>query len=131
MSRALADLELGKVNVEVLKNRRGYVDLLADLIRETVSGNESDAVVFVGPKPWYFDRIERSSLPSRAAGNPPFFYVQLRPFVYGATFPDTIMNAVKHVGGKTFEVYTPSDFAAAIRDITRALEEKQRAELLP
>ena len=35
------------------------------------------------------------------------------------------MNAVKQIGGKTFDVYSPGDFAEAIRDITRALEEKR------
>lgn len=126
LSRALSELELGTVDYEVLKNRRGHVDLVADLIGESLREKNSDAVVFLGPKPWYFDKVERSSLPARTSDDPAFFYVQFRPYLAAAAHTDTLMNAVKQMGGKTFDVYTPGDFAAAIRDITKAIEGNSR-----
>jgi len=125
VARSLNELELGTVDYEVLKNRRGHIDLTADLIRESVHTGDSDAVIFLGPKPWYFDKVQRSLLPERGPQDPPFFYVQFRPYLSSASYPDTLMNAVKQIGGKTFDVYSPGDFAEAIRDITRALEEKR------
>jgi hypothetical protein len=120
VSQALARLELGIVDYEVLKNRRGHIDLLTELMTESAATGKSDAVLFLGPKPWQFDKVSRSEL-TPPAQHAPFFYVQFRPFIYGATMPDTIMNAVRRMDGETFEVYSPGDFAAAIRDINKAL----------
>ena len=128
VSQALGRLELGVVDYEVLKNRRGHIDLLTDLIAESVVAKDSDAVLFIGPKPWQFDKVQRNELPAPAAAqHAPFFYIQFRPFIVGATYPDTIMNAVKRMDGKTFEVYSPGDFAEAIRDINAALGRKKRS----
>jgi hypothetical protein len=129
LSRALNELELGTVDYETLKNRRGHLDLVADLIAESLREKSSDAVVFLGPKPWYFDKIERSSLPQRTSDDPAFFYVQFRPYIAAAAHSDTLMYAVKQMGGKTFDVYSPGDFAEAIRDITKAIEGSNRPTL--
>lgn len=126
VSRALERLELGVVEYEVLKNRRGHIDLLSDLVSDAVNSGDSDAVLFLGPKPWQFDKVKREELPVTAASKPaPVFYIQFRPFIFGATYPDTIMNAVKRMDGKTFEVYSPGDFAEAIRDINAVLERRK------
>lgn len=130
VSRALGDLELAVIDYEVLKNRRGHVDLVADLIRESLERDRSDAVVFLGPKPRHYDKVSRSLLPERSADDPPFFYVQLRPYLLTSTFPDTVMNAVSRMNGRTFEVYTPGDFAEAIKDIGKVLEERKRAQAM-
>lgn len=128
VAQALANLELGTVDYQTLKNRTGHIDLLTDLIEEARAGegtDRSDAILFLGPKPWRFDKAPRSSMPERTAADPPFFYVQFRPQIAVAALTDTIMSAVKHMGGKTFDVYSPGDFAAAIRDLTKALEERK------
>jgi hypothetical protein len=106
------------------------VDLVADLVTESLEKHSSDAVVFLGPKPRHLDKVSRSLLPERAPGDPPFFYVQLRPYVAMSSFPDTVMNAVSRMNGKTFEVYTPGDFAEAIKDIGKALDERKRSQAL-
>jgi hypothetical protein len=125
VAQALGRLELGTVDYEVLKNRRGHVDLISDLISESSKDDKSDAVVFLGPKPWYFDRVQRTALPERGPHDPPFFYIQFRPFMASASYTDTLMAAVKQMGGKTFDVYTPGDFAQAINGVTKALDEKR------
>jgi hypothetical protein len=127
VARALSELELGVVDYDVLKNRRGHVDLVAELIGESLENRRSDAVVFLGPKPRHLDKVQRSLLPERSPDHPPFFYVQFRPFIIGASYPDTLMNAVSQMKGKTFQVYSPGDFAEAILDITKALEQSKRS----
>ena len=124
VAQALNQLELGTVDYDVLKNPHGRLDLLSDLIGEAARDTDNDAVLFLGPKPWHFDKVERSNLPERSPQDRPFFYVQLRPFI-GATYTDTLTRAVKQMGGKTFDVYAPGDFAAAIRDISKSLDEKR------
>ena len=125
VSQALTSLELGTVAYDVIKNRQGHLDLLSELIEDSRKPDQSDAVIFIGPKPWNFDKAPKSALPERLATDPAFFYLQLRPHVASAALTDTIMRAVKHMGGKTFDVYSPGDFAEAIRDVTKALEARQ------
>jgi hypothetical protein len=125
VAQALTNLELGTVAYDVIKNRNGHIDLLAELIEDARKAEQTDAVLFLGPKPWRFDKAPKSALPERSAADPAFFYLQLRPYVASAALTDTIMSAVKHMGGKTFDVYTPGDFAEAIRDVTKALETKR------
>jgi hypothetical protein len=121
VSRAMAQLELGTVDYSILKNRQGHIDLLTSLMEDARRSGKSDAVVFLGPKPWRFDKAPKTALPEPSAADPAYFYVQLRPYMAAAALNDTIMGAVKHMGGKTFDVYTPADFAEAIRDLTKAL----------
>lgn len=127
VAQALNSLELGTVAYDVVKNRNGHVDLLAELMEDARKDDRSDVVVFLGPKPWRFDKAPKSALPERSGNDPSFFYVQLRPYVAAAALTDTIMSAVKHMGGKTFDVYSPGDFAEAIRNVTKALETKRSA----
>jgi hypothetical protein len=126
VSQALSQLELGTVDYDILNNRMGHIDLLTELIGESMSAEQSDAVLFVGPKPRQHDKVGRSLLPERVPGQPPVFYVQFRPFVVGPNFPDVIMNAVKQMGGKTFNVFSPGDFAEAILQISRTLDQSRR-----
>jgi hypothetical protein len=118
-------VELGTVAYDVIKNRGGHIDLLADLIEDARKAESADAVLFLGPKPWRFDKAPKSALPERSSTDPAFFYLQLRPYVANAALTDTIMSAVKHMGGKTFDIYTTGDFAEAIRDVTKALEARR------
>jgi hypothetical protein len=126
LSRTLGELELALVDYEVLKNRRGHVKLVLDLIAESLEKDRPDAVVFLGPQPRSFDKINKSLLPERSPGDPPLYYVQLRPYSAAANFPDTVMNAVDRMNGKTFQVYSPGDFAEAIKEISKTLEERKR-----
>jgi hypothetical protein len=125
VNQALSNLELGTVAYDVIRNRNGHIDLLAELMEDARKEDRSDAVLFLGPKPWKFDKAPKSSLPERSSVDPAFFYLQLRPYLASASLTDTIMGAVKHMGGKTFDVYTPGDFAEAIRDVTKALEARR------
>jgi hypothetical protein len=125
VAQALTNLELGTVAYDVIKNRGGHIDLLADLIEDARKAESSDAVLFLGPKPWRFDKAPKAALPERSSTDPAFFYLQLRPYVASAALTDTIMSAVKHMGGKTFDIYTTGDFAEAIRDVTKALETRR------
>ena len=126
VANAIGTVELGTVDYSVLKNKAGHIDLLTDLIDKARKDRESDAVVFLGPKPWRFDKAPRHAIPQRGSLDPPFFYVQFRPMMQAAAHTDTIMSAVKHMGGKTFDVYRPGDFAAAIREVNKALVEDNR-----
>ena len=87
VSQALNRLELGTVDYEVLKNRRGHIDLISDLINEASKDGRSEAVVFLGPKPWYFDKVQRSALPSGLRMTRHFFTSSSDPSWRARPFP--------------------------------------------
>lgn len=122
---ALNQLELGTVDYSTLQNRTGHVDLVADLLGRELEA-KPDAVVVIGPLARWTDNVPAEAIPE-PEGNTPVWYVQLRPWImFRGVQPDTISRAVKKVGGRVKEVYSPEDFAEAIRDLTAALNRPER-----
>jgi len=117
VSQAMTNIELGKVDFQVLQNKKGHVDLLTDLVnREVQEQAPSDVVLFLGPAPRFYDRVPQASLEKPSTGVPQFYYFQLAPFLLQqqATLTDTIKSTVSRLGGKTMVIHTPGDFAKAI-----------------
>jgi hypothetical protein len=122
VAQALDGIELGSVDYQVLQNRRGHVDLLADMVNQEVSAPEpSDVVLFLGPMSRYYDKVPDTLLDKPAGSAPRFFYFQYRSPVMRmqATLPDTIHMAVSKLKGKTVIIHSPGDFAKGIDQVER------------
>jgi len=119
VSQAMTNIELGLVDFQVLQNKRGHVDLLADLVnREIEAQPPSDVVLFLGPQTRYFDRVPQDSLEKPAGHGPEFYYFQIVPFLSPeAALGDSIKSAVSRLGGKTILIHTPGEFAKAIERV--------------
>jgi hypothetical protein len=125
VAEAMDALELGLVDIKVLQNRKGHVDLLADLLNAELEAAEpADAVIFMGPASRFADKMPQSAL--RIEGKaPPFFYFEYRSrFRRGQEYPDSIQFAVRRVKGKVLNIYSPQDFAKAINQVERQLGER-------
>jgi hypothetical protein len=133
VGQALNELELGTVDFQTLANRKGHVDLLADLInKELAEPEQSDAVVFLGPPARFFDKVpgEAVERSKASAAGPGFFYFQYRsPFRRDVVFGDSISSAVSRVGGKFKVIRTPGDFAKAIAELERRAEQSVTARI--
>jgi hypothetical protein len=122
VGHALDNLELGKVDVQVLEHRYGHLDLLANLLRREWSEPErSDAVLVLGPKCRFLSSPPASALDRPALGGPRYFYFQYEPAyrITQANLPDSIAGAMHRVKGKTLVIRTPADFAKAIAEVER------------
>ena len=120
--QAMANIELGLVDFQTLQNRRGHVDLIADLVnREIQAEPRSDVVLFLGPGARHFESMPQGSLEKPAGRSPQFYYFQITPFLRQASEPsDTIMSTVARLGGKTILIHTPGEFAKAIERLEKA-----------
>ncbi|HYL35809.1 MAG TPA: hypothetical protein VEV17_07850 [Bryobacteraceae bacterium] len=118
-AQSMQNLQLQLVDYSVLKNQRGRVDLLADLMSEELNaGSPSDAVLFLGPATRYIDKLPPASLEDRPSASPRFFYLQYRPYVRpGAEFADSIEFALRRVHGKKLVIRSADDFAKAIKQV--------------
>ena len=123
VTQSLNELELGSVDYNVLKSRRGHVDLLAGLMNQELEAETpSDEVVFLGPRARYSDKLPQTAVEKPRGAGPRFFYLQLQPFFrnFGGSFPDSINHAVAKVKGKTLVIHTPGEFSNAIDQIEKA-----------
>ena len=122
---SLNRIELNLVDVQVLENRLGHVDLISDMVNQEIHAQPlSDAVVFLGPMARFEDKVPRQSLDKTAGALPRFFYFQVRPFFRGgragpigpspAALPDSINSAISRLNGKVVVIHSPGDLAKAI-----------------
>ena len=126
-AQSMTNLQLQLVDYSVLKNRRGHLDLLADMIKQEQSATEpSDAVIFIGPPTRYGDKVSAGSVDDKSIVGPRFFYLQYKPYLRAtAENADSVELAVKKVHGKKIEIHTPHDFARAIRQVEAQLVARQ------
>jgi hypothetical protein len=121
VAQSLNELELNSVDIKVLQQPKGHVDLLADLVnRELRAARPSDAVVFLGPSTRYEDKLPRAAL-ERADPVPRFFFFEYRPLLRRMVpaFTDTLASAVSGLKGKTLIIRTPAEFAKAIDQLEK------------
>lgn len=118
---ALGRLELGTVDYSALTNRKGHVDLLSELMDRELA-TKPDAMIFLGPVARWTDKLSSEEFPKAEA---PAYYIQLRPFrmAHGVQ-TDTLSRAVRQLGGKTKQVYSPEDFAEAIQSLEELLQRR-------
>jgi hypothetical protein len=120
VAQAMGAVELNTVDYQVLRNRRGHVDLVASLVNQELKRDPlSDFVLFLGPISRYMDGVPADSI-ERAGPTPRFLNFEIAPFVQAdAALPDLIHNAVSRAGGKTVTVRNPGEFAKAIARLER------------
>jgi hypothetical protein len=122
IAQAMNGLELGLVDYRVLRNRRGHMDVLADLInRELSSKQPADAVIVLGATTRYVDKPGPFELVPPGEAAPRFFYIQYTPNSPMDVFPDSIEYAIRKLNGKTMIVRTPKDFADAVDRVKQQL----------
>jgi hypothetical protein len=126
VAAAMNAVELSTVDYQVLKNRRGHVDLVAGIVnREMEADPAPDVVLVIGPESRFWDRMPAELLHPRADAAPRFLNLQIIPVAMAATgLPDVIGSAVARLGGKTVTVHSPGDFAKAIARLEKAEDRK-------
>ncbi|HTP34028.1 MAG TPA: hypothetical protein VMJ75_17735 [Candidatus Acidoferrales bacterium] len=119
VARAMNTIQLDTVDYQVLKNRSGHVDLLAGLVNQEIQSDAPpDVVLFLGPISRYEDRIPAELLARNPERAPRVLNFQILPYVLvQSTLPDVIRNATSRLGGKTFMIHTPGEFATALEKI--------------
>ena len=120
VAQSLANLQLGKIDYHVLQNRRGHLDLIADLVNRELHADEpSDAIVFLGPAARFTDKLDQSAIEKPDAFSPRFFYFQYKPYSNGNDYSDSINYAMAKLGGRTLVIHSPVEFARAIEQLQR------------
>jgi hypothetical protein len=120
VARSIDELELGLVDVHVLENRKGHVDLLASLMnREVTDPNPSDVVLFLGPASRFIEKPSSTALEHPVRTGQRLFFLEYRPpfLRMQSSVPDSIAAAVGRMKGKRLVIGTPAEFAKAIEQV--------------
>jgi hypothetical protein len=123
VAQTIESLQLGMVDYHVLQNRRGHVELLADLVnRELAEPEPSDVILFLGPLARFGERFPEQLLERTGGSAPHFFYLQYRPpfLRMQSTLPDLIHSLVSRLKGKVVVMNSPGDFEKGIQQIEHA-----------
>lgn len=120
LRNAIQEVSLATIDVSVLRQPKGHLDLLSKLVKEELAAAQpSDAVIFIGPNAHRQDRLPED-WPATGGANPRFFYLEYAPYL-GGTFPDVIARAVRSFDGKWYPVRSPQELATALKKMERAL----------
>jgi hypothetical protein len=121
VAQSINDMQLAVVDYRVLQNRRGHINVVADLVNGEMHAKEpSDVVVFLGPAARYWDDVPPAALDRAKGAGPQFFYFQYRPYYRRtAGLPDIITLTLRRLRGKTAVIHSPGEFARAIEQVER------------
>jgi hypothetical protein len=116
VAAAMYAIDLETIDYKVLQNRRGHVDLLADMVNQELQADPpSDLVLVIGPTSKFLDRMPAELLRAPSGPAPRFVNLQIIPLVLTPSMlPDVIHNAIARLGGKTVPVHSPGEFAKVI-----------------
>jgi hypothetical protein len=125
LGEALQSAKLGTVDAKRLVSTRSPAQFAADLIRQQLEEDKSDALVVLGPKEGSETTVPRESLESFDKLGKPAFYLS---YVTGQVGPwrDPISSIMKHLRGFEYRIDRPKDFFNAWSDVvTRIVRTEQ------
>jgi hypothetical protein len=126
LGEALNGINLGTVDLKRLSQKHGETEFLAELIaKELSSSDDTDAVIFAGPKVMLEEGVSQEIL--KAVGEPsyPVFYMNYNLYPQANPWRDAIGSAVKYFKGLEYTISRPRDLFAAWTDIvTRIVKSK-------
>lgn len=122
LSRALDQVELSSVSVNVLKKRDSPEFLLA-LANQELAADRSDVIIFAGPNTRIDTEMTAGALSGKQKDGPAIFYFEYFPWE-GSLFPDSIDWLVRAAGGRVFQIHTPSELDHSIDKMLVQLKQK-------
>jgi len=122
LGAALEKLQLGRVDVAALSDKRSDVKFLTGLIRSELGSNDRpDAFIFAGPKIMLEHNIESEALKEIGSINAPVFYMNYNLFPQVTPWRDAIGNAVKYFKGFEYTISRPRDLWSSTSEVVNRI----------
>jgi len=129
MTETLNQLQPGLVDIKVLSQKKGHIDLLASLVNRQIAAEKPpDALIFIGPNSIETDKFP-PGLIENVPAKPLFFYLHRTPPFLSARFPfdDSIERLVKSQEGRVFEVHDAKQLRGALQTMEKMLAARRPA----
>lgn len=130
LGEALSKIQLGRVDVARLADKKSDVRFLTELIRtELGTGEQPDAFIFAGPKVILDHNIETEALREIGSLDAPVFYMNYNLYPQAVPWRDTIGNAVKYFKGLEFTISRPRDLWSATTEVVNRIHKLRTARI--
>ncbi len=130
LGEALAKIQLGRVDLARLADKKSDVRFLTDLIRNELGSSERpDAFIFAGPKVMLEHNIETETLKEIGSLDAPVFYMNYNLFPQITPWRDTIGNAVKYFKGLEYTISRPRDLWSATTEVVNRIQKSRSARI--
>jgi hypothetical protein len=130
LGEALAKIQLGRVDLARLADKKSDVRFLTDLIRNELGSSERpDAFIFAGPKVMLEHNIEIETLKEIGSLDAPVFYMNYNLFPQVTPWRDTIGNAVKYFKGLEYTISRPRDLWSATTEVVNRIQKSRSARI--
>jgi hypothetical protein len=130
LGEALAKIQLGRVDLARLADKKSDVRFLTDLIRNELGPAERpDAFIFAGPKIMLEHNIETEALREIGSLDAPVFYMNYNLFPHVTPWRDTIGNAVKYFKGLEYTISRPRDLWSATTEVVNRIQKSRSARI--
>lgn len=130
LGEALAKIQLGRVDLTRLADKRSDIKFLTDLIRTEFGTEEQpDAFIFAGPKVMLDRNIENDTLREIGSIDAPVFYMNYNLAPHAVPWRDTIGNAVKYWKGLEYTISRPRDLWSATTEVVSRIQKSKTARI--
>lgn len=130
LGEALAKIQLGRVDLARLADKKSDVRFLTDLMRNELGSSERpDAFIFAGPKVMLEHNIETEALKEIGSLDAPVFYMNYNLFPQVTPWRDTIGNAVKYFKGLEYTISRPRDLWSATTEVVNRIQKSRLARI--
>jgi len=130
LGEALAKIQLGRVDLQQLADKKSDTRFLTDLIRSELGTTERpDAFIFTGPKVMLDHNIETEALKEIGSLDAPVFYMNYNLFPQNIPWRDTIGNAVKYFKGLEYTISRPRDLWSATTEVVNRIQKSRSARI--
>jgi hypothetical protein len=128
LGEALAKIQLGRVDLARLADKKSDSRFLTELMRSELSTSERpDAFIFAGPKVMLEHNIETEALKEIGSLEAPVFYMNYNLFPQAVPWRDTIGNAVKYFKGLEYTISRPRDLWSATTEVVGRIQKSRLA----
>lgn len=130
LGEALSKIQLGRVDLARLADKKSDTRFLTDLIRSELGITERpDAFIFTGPKVMLEHNIETEALKEIGSLDAPVFYMNYNLYPHVIPWRDTIGNAVKYFKGSEFTISRPRDLWSATTEVVNRIQKSRSARI--
>jgi hypothetical protein len=118
LGEAVQQVKLGTVDYQKLGQKHSEMEFLAGLIKQEMSGDHPDALIFAGPKIMLDDAVPEEQLKPFAADlDFPVFYMNYALNPQAVPWRDSIGHAVKLFKGTEYTISRPRDLWYSVTEM--------------
>jgi hypothetical protein len=131
LGKAVSSLKLGMVDYKKLADKHSETDFLTKLIQDELGRNDTDAVIFAGPKVMLDEAPPADSFKEITGISYPIFYMNYNLMPQQNPWRDAIGTVVRKLRGYEYTISRPRDLWQAWSDIMGRIVKLKLASASP